>query len=115
MAEDPIGPIGKTADQASRRRAARSVDYRRAQAAKEGYREVAWLLIKYRMEHGLTQEELAARVGTSYSQISRIENGRQRTSLDTLLRIAHALDLKMIVGFEQVAGEKRGQRELVTI
>jgi DNA-binding XRE family transcriptional regulator len=110
-----VSPIGSTADEAARRRAARSPEYRRAQEAKSGYREVAWLLIKYRMDHGLTQEELAHRVGTSYSQISRIESGRQRTSLETLLRIAHALDLKMVVGFEEAGGDTAGQRQLVAI
>lgn len=39
--------------------------------------------------------------GTSYSQISRIESGRHRTSLGTLARIAHALDLRLPIGFEQ--------------
>lgn len=114
-AKQVMSPIGTTAEEAARRRAARSPAYRRAQEAKSGYREVAWLLVKYRMDHGLTQEELARRVGTSYSQISRIESGRQRTSLETLLRIAHALDLKMVVGFEETAGEAAGERQLVAI
>ena len=48
----------------------------------------------YCVDHGLTQQQLAERVGTSYSRISRIESDRQRTSLNTLLRIARALDLK---------------------
>lgn len=110
-----ISPVGMAAAEAATRRAARSPGYRRAREAKEGYREIAWLLIRYRMDHGLSQQELAQRVGTSCSQISRIENGRQRTSLETLLRIAHALDLKMVVGFEETAGEAAGRRELVAL
>ena len=110
-----ISPVGTTAAEAATRRAARSPEYRRARDAKEGYREIAWLLIRYRMDHGYSQQELAQRVGTSYSQISRIENGRQRTSLETLLRIAHALDLRMVVGFEETTGDAAGHRELVAI
>jgi transcriptional regulator with XRE-family HTH domain len=93
----------------------RSHAYGQAQAGKDGYREIAWLLIKYRMEHGVTQEQLAKRVGTSYSQISRIESGRQRTTLETLLRVARALDLKMVIGFEETGGAAAGRRELVAI
>jgi transcriptional regulator with XRE-family HTH domain len=48
----------------------------------------------------LSQEELAQRVGTSYSAISRIESGRHKTSVDTLQRLAAALGLRFVVGFE---------------
>lgn len=75
-------------------------------------REIAWLLIRYRMDNGLTQEELAERVGTSHSQISRIESGRHRPNLDTLERIAHALDLKLLVEFESTKNG-RSKRDLV--
>lgn len=115
MTMRPPSPMGATAEDAARRRAARSPEYRRAREAKEGYREIAWLLVRYRMDHGLTQQELASRVGTSYSQISRIESGRQRTSMETLLRIAHALDLKMLVGFEETAGDHARERQIVAI
>jgi DNA-binding XRE family transcriptional regulator len=110
-----VTPIGSTTEEGSRRRAARSTEYRALQAEKGPYREVAWLLIKYRAQHGLTQDQLAKRVGTSYSQISRIENGRQKTSLEMLQRIAHALDLKLVVGFEVAGGPGERQRDLVAI
>lgn len=108
-------PVPPSAEDASRQRASRGSAYGQGQAGKDGYREISRLLIKYRMEHGLTQEQLAKRVGTSYSQISRIESGRQRTSLETLLRIARALDLRMVIGFEETLGEAAGRRELVAI
>src|SRR5216683_71215 len=109
----PSSPIGSTAEEASRRRAARSPVYRKRQAERAGFREVAWLLIKYRMDKGLSQEKLAELVGTSYSQISRIESGRHRTNLDTLSRIAHALDLRMVLGFESTTRSGRPKRDLV--
>ena len=78
-----------------------------------GCREIAWLLIKFRMEKGLSQQELADLVGTSHSQISRIESGRHRTNLDTLTRIAHALDLRLVLGFEASSPSGKPKRDLV--
>jgi DNA-binding XRE family transcriptional regulator len=112
---EPISPIGTPAAVASERRAARSPEYRAQREARAGFREIAWLLIKYRMEHGLTQQQLAERVGTSYSQISRIESGRHVVSIDTLLRIAHALDLKLVLGFERQVADEEPHRELVAL
>ena len=113
--ETAASPIGSTAAAASERRAARSAAYRELRDERAAFREIAWLIIKYRMDHGLTQQELAERVGTSHSAISRIESGRHNTSLYTLFRIAHALDLKMLLGFEGQSAEGRPVRELVAI
>ena len=110
-----ISPIGSTAEEASSRRSASSPTYRRQQAERTGFREVAWLLIKYRMDANLTQQELADLVGTSHSQISRIESGRHRTNLDTLQRIAKALGLNLVVGFEYPGHSSRPKRDLVTL
>jgi ribosome-binding protein aMBF1 (putative translation factor) len=106
-------PVGSTAEDTSSRRAVHSPEYRAQQAGREGVREIAWLLIKYRMDKGLSQEQLAELVGTSHSQISRIESGRHRTNLDTLSRIAHALDMRMVVGFETTTSGGRTKRDLV--
>ncbi len=48
----------------------------------------------------LTQKQLAKRVGTSHSVISRIESGQHSTSVTTLQRLAKALNLKLIIDFE---------------
>jgi DNA-binding XRE family transcriptional regulator len=106
-------PVGSTTEEAAGRRAARSPEYRAQQAEREGFREIAWLLIKYRMDKELTQEQLADLVGTSHSQISRIESGRHRTNLETLSRIAHALDLRIVLGFESTTSDGRAKRDLV--
>jgi ribosome-binding protein aMBF1 (putative translation factor) len=111
----PPSPIGSTAEEASRRRAARSATYREQQAERTGFREIAWLLIRYRMDKGLSQQELAEMVGTSHSQISRIESGRHRTNLDTLQRIAKALDLTVVIGFESRDQHGRAKRDLVAL
>jgi transcriptional regulator with XRE-family HTH domain len=46
-----------------------------------------------RLERGLTQEEVGEAVGVSYSYIGRIERGQKNISLQTLSKIAHALNV----------------------
>jgi transcriptional regulator with XRE-family HTH domain len=45
-----------------------------------------------RRERGLSQADLAALVGTTQSAIARLESGGRPPRIDTLLRIANALD-----------------------
>ena len=45
---------------------------------------------------GISQTELANRIGSNKSAISRYENGMQKPSLDTLMRVADALDVDLI-------------------
>jgi ribosome-binding protein aMBF1 (putative translation factor) len=113
--QEAISPVGAVVVDDDERWAARDSAYRAQREARAPYREIAWILIKYRMDHGLTQQQLAERLGTSYSQISRIESGRQKTNLDTLLRIARALDLKMVIGFEGTSSEGKPVRQTVTL
>lgn len=47
-----------------------------------------------RVERGMTQSELALAVGLSQGEISRIETGRRRLTVDLLLAIARAIDVK---------------------
>ena len=116
MSRQPVpSPIGSTAEESSRRRAARSPEYREQQEERAPLREIAWLLIKYRMDAGLSQQQLADIVGTSHSQISRIESGRHRTNLETLQRIAEALDRTLVVGFESTDSKGRHKRDLVAL
>jgi DNA-binding XRE family transcriptional regulator len=64
-------------------------------------------------DKGLSQQQLADLVGTSHSQISGIESGRHRTNLDTLTLIGHALDRRIVLGFESATPSGRAKRELV--
>jgi DNA-binding XRE family transcriptional regulator len=107
--QEPVSPVGRSAYEDAEERAQRSPAYRRLREMTAPFQEIAWQLIKYRMDHGLTQEDLAARVGTSHSQISRIESGRHATSMTTLVRIADALGLDVEVNFKQkqTGGRKR--------
>jgi DNA-binding XRE family transcriptional regulator len=68
-----------------------------AEIVKEGRRDLAsWIdgkvtLRSLRLAAGLSQEQLAAAMETSQSQIARIESGRQDLSLKTMKRLALAL------------------------
>ena len=52
--------------------------------------EISAELVKARMRAGLSQAELAARMGTSQSTIARLESGQTLPSTKTLLRYAQA-------------------------
>lgn len=53
---------------------------------------------------GLTQTELAARIGIAQSALSRIEAGRANLTLGTLQRVTEALDLplRLAVGSHEI-------------
>ena len=50
-----------------------------------------------RQELGLSQRELAELTGTTQSAIARLEAGGRPPRIDTLLRIADALDCDLVV------------------
>ncbi len=51
---------------------------------------------KYRLAKGLTQLDLAANCGFEESSIGRLENGNTNPTIKTLLKIAKALEVKLI-------------------
>jgi ribosome-binding protein aMBF1 (putative translation factor) len=104
---------GSSGAEAKRRRAERSPAYRAEQRRLAQFEEIARLVIKHRASLGLSQQELARRVGTSHSAISRIESGRHKTSVRTLQRVAEALGLRLVLGFER-GPANHPERELVT-
>ena len=52
-------------------------------------------IIEERSRQSITQEELALRVGTQKSNISRFESGAYNPSLDFLIKLAHSLGKEM--------------------
>ena len=53
-----------------------------------------------RLDAGLTQDELAKRVGTDQANIARLENGRSQATSTTLKRIAKATQQRIVVTYE---------------
>lgn len=58
---------------------------------------IAQAVIKKRLEKGLTQSELAKKIGTKQSAISRLESGNYNPSIIFLGKIAKALNLTLVV------------------
>lgn len=106
-----ISPVGSTGRLAKRRRAARSAEYRAAEERLAPYEALARMVIARRIRYGLTQEELASRMGTSVSAISRLESGQHRPNVETLEKLGHAFGERFVFGFEDPAGE----RELASV
>lgn len=54
-------------------------------------------LITARHEKGISQKQLAAKIGTKQSAIARLESGNTNPSLDFLEKITHALGLHLTI------------------
>jgi len=107
-------PIGSAHRAASERRAQRSETYRQELRRIAPYEGIARIVIDRRAALGLTQQELARRIGTSHSVISRIESGQYPTSVTTLRRLADAFGTRLVIGFDDGAREG-GEMELVAV
>jgi transcriptional regulator with XRE-family HTH domain len=55
---------------------------------------VAMRVIRYRVEHGLSQTELARELGMRQPHIARLEAGEHEPSITTLRRLAQVLDIE---------------------
>lgn len=87
------------------RRRARNPEYRAELERLAPYEGLARIVIRRRGQLGLSQAELAKRMETSHSAISRIESGRHPTTVQTLRRLATALETNLVVGFaDDIAG-----------
>jgi transcriptional regulator with XRE-family HTH domain len=62
-------------------------------------RAIAELVRSARESCGLTQHELAVRMGSTQSTVARWETGTHQLTLDTLDRIATALGVRLSVHF----------------
>lgn len=65
-----------------------------------------------RKEHKLTQVELSQRLGIQQSDLSRMEQGEYRVSLDTLFRILAEFKMSMGEFFEDVTQESVTPRDV---
>lgn len=97
-----ISPIGPSAAEETRA-AAKSDPALRAELDRIApFEEIAEKVIIGRTMKGYTQLELAEIIGTSYSQISRIESGRHLPDLITLDSLGRALDVTFDVPLKEV-------------
>ncbi|HKL75332.1 MAG: helix-turn-helix transcriptional regulator [Halanaerobiales bacterium] len=61
--------------------------------------EIKKQIIKYRIENNLSQKELAEKIGTKQSAISRLENDDYNPSIEFLDKVANALGKKLEIRF----------------
>jgi ribosome-binding protein aMBF1 (putative translation factor) len=59
--------------------------------------EVGRMVAENRLRRGMSQQELAILCGTTQSAIARLERGGRPPKLDTLMRIADALDAELLL------------------
>jgi transcriptional regulator with XRE-family HTH domain len=65
------------------------------------------LVYRLRTKAGLTQAELAGRMGTTQSAIARMEGGGARPTLETLEKLAAAVGGELVVGVgENLSGDR---------
>jgi ribosome-binding protein aMBF1 (putative translation factor) len=103
-----ISPAGAPHSQSMRRRA-RNPEYRTELERLAPYKALARIVIRRRSQLKLSQAELAKRMGTSHSAISRIERGQHSTTVQTLRRLA-ALDTHLVIGFTDEIPSVRSTR-----
>lgn len=75
-------------------REARDSEFRSVRAALRPNYEFRRALIGARLAAGLTQADLAARLGTTQSAIARMESGSMLPSVETLCRLATVLGVR---------------------
>jgi transcriptional regulator with XRE-family HTH domain len=74
--------------------------YRKADDAPQDEFALAAAVIAARKRAGLTQEQLARKMGTTQPVIARLEAGNNRPSLRTLERLAHATGSRLVIAFQ---------------
>lgn len=69
-------------------------------------RVIALRLVKFRAEHRISQTQLGRMLGMSQPAVARLESGEHVPTLPSLLRIADALDIEILVDIRPAS---RGQ------
>ena len=72
---------------------------------------VAHELIAARQRSGLTQLQVAERMGTTQSVIARLESGERPPSMRTVERFAHAVGGRVVLRIEDANAGKAGSRQ----
>ena len=91
----------------------RSAAAQRAHDDEARITEFRALVYRVRTEAGLTQAELAERMGTTQSAIARMEGGGARPTLETLEKLAVAVGQELVVGMGEGLSANRGIAKLV--
>ncbi len=80
--------------------------YRKAYEALQEEFVLASAVIEARSRAGLTQQELARRMGTTQPVVARLESGGTRPSMRTLERLAKATGSRLLISFQPREGKR---------
>jgi len=61
--------------------------------------EPIWAILRARVEKGMTQAQIAKKMGTTQSSIARVESGKSHPTIPFIQRLADALDMKLEIRF----------------
>jgi ribosome-binding protein aMBF1 (putative translation factor) len=73
--------------------------FRKALKEIEPEYQIARALIRARIEKNLTQKQLAAKLGTKQSVLSRVENAKTTPTVSFLKRLAEVLNMNLKIDF----------------
>ena len=85
-------------------------EYRQAYDALDEEFALASALIRARADAGLTQKQLAERMGTKQEVVARWEGGKVLPSTRTLMRLAKATGTTLRISFAQVRADVTAKR-----
>lgn len=80
----------------------KSPGYRDAYDESQAEFDLARQLIEARTKSGLSQEEIASRMGTSQSAVARLESGNSLPSMRTLSRYAKATNCEILIRLQPI-------------
>lgn len=75
----------------------KDASFRRDWEALEPEFQLRAAVIRARMQHGMTQKQIAQRAGTKQSAISRFEKGKNSPTIDFAQRLARAVGVRIVV------------------
>lgn len=111
---EKISPVGPSVSEDIAGRLQRDATYRAEHERLAGFEQLARIVITRRAELEISQEELARRMGTTASVVSRIKRGQHATNTRTLKRLAEALGGHALIGFE-FGTRERPERAVVVL
>ena len=63
------------------------------------YQDIRDLVIKMRKDNHITQKDLAKRCRLTQANISKLEKGSTKPTIDTLKKISDALGMRLVIDF----------------
>lgn len=69
-------------------------------------RAIALRIVAYRVKHGLSQAQLAKKLGMKQPAVARLEAGEHNPSMETMYRLSQALGIEFLVDIAPVGRQQ---------